>query len=180
MPGARGRFPMMEWIGSLPLLPAVAVLYGVILLRAGGTYALGRGAHRLADRGRVAELLRGPRVARAIAVVNRWGAPVVALSFLTVGFQTAANAAAGLTRMPLRRYLPALAIGGLVWAIVYATVGLAAVMLWIELFLASPWAAVLLLVLLVAAVLVLVRVRRRAPAERRSPRRSDDRGARTP
>lgn len=159
---------MMDWIQSLPLLPAVGILYCVILLRAGGTYALGRGAHRLADRGRVAEALRGPRVARAIAVVNRWGAPVVALSFLTIGFQTAANAAAGLTGMPLRRYLPALAIGGLAWAVVYATVGLAAIVLWAELFLASPWAAVALLLGVVAVVtgLALRRRDRRAVPER--------------
>ncbi|MFC7374579.1 MULTISPECIES: DedA family protein [unclassified Brachybacterium] len=147
----------MEWIGSLPLLPAIALLYLVILLRAGGTYALGRGAHRLADRGRVADLLRRPRVVRAIGIVNRRGAPVVAISFLTVGFQTAANAAAGLTGMPLRRYLPALAIGGLAWAVVYATVGLTALFLWVELFLRSPGVAAVVLLALAAGVLVLVR-----------------------
>ncbi|MFC0674213.1 DedA family protein [Brachybacterium hainanense] len=152
---------MMAWIDSLPLLPAVAFLYVVILARAGGTYALGRGAHRLADRGRMARFLREERVSRAIGVVHRWGAPVVAVSFLTVGFQTAVNAAAGLTRMPLRRYLPALAIGGLAWAVIYATVGLAAVMLWLELFLRSPWAALLLLALILLGVLLALRLRRR-------------------
>ena len=63
---------------------------------------------------------------RASRIVNKWGAPVVAFSFLTIGFQTACNAAAGLTGMPLRRYLPALAVGGFAWAIIYATVGLVA------------------------------------------------------
>src|SRR5699024_2363610 len=81
--------------------------------------------------------LESPGVTRASELINRWGAPVVALSFLTVGFQTAANAAAGLTGMPARRYLPALAIGGLAWALIYATVGLVAFMAWFELFLVS-------------------------------------------
>ena len=56
--------------------------------------------------------------------MERWGAPVVVLSFLTVGFQTLANLAAGVGKMPLRRYLPALVVGGLIWAVLYATVGL--------------------------------------------------------
>lgn len=167
---------MMEWVSSLPLLPAVGFLYLVILLRAGGTYALGRGARRAADRGRVAAVLDRPRVHRATGVVHRWGAPVVALSFLTVGFQTAVNAAAGLTGMPLRRYLPALAIGGLAWATIYATVGLVAVVGWIELFLRSPWAAVALLGLVLAVVAAIVLRRRSA---RRSRPRSDDPAVRT-
>lgn len=170
----------MDWIRDLPLLPAIAVLWGIVLLRAGATYAIGRGAHRLARRGRVAALLASAKVARAIEVVNRWGAPVVALSFLTVGFQTAANAAAGLTRMPLRRYLPALAIGGLAWATIYATVGLAAIALWWDLFLRSPWAAVAALVLVTAIVVGLILRRRRRRSADRSLPRTDDPDAHTP
>lgn len=152
---------MMEWVGDLPLLPAVAFLYVVIWCRAGATYLLGRGARKAADRGRIATFLGSPSVQRATELVNRWGAPVVALSFLTVGFQTAANAAAGLTGMPARRYLPALAIGGLAWAFIYATVGLVAFMAWFELFLLSPWAAVAALGLLVVLIWILLRHRRR-------------------
>ncbi|WP_460477789.1 DedA family protein [Brachybacterium huguangmaarense] len=172
----------MDWIRDLPLVPAVLILWVIVLCRAGGTYLLGRGAHRLAHRGRIAELLESPRVEAAIGVINRWGAPVVALSFLTVGFQTAANAAAGLTRMPAVRYVPALVIGGLAWAVIYATIGLAAVALWLELFLRSPWAAVAVLAILAAVVCVVLvtRARRQAPDRvRRSPRRSDDPAART-
>lgn len=125
-------------------------------------------------------MLSSPKVARATDVVNRWGAPVIALSFLTVGFQTAANAAAGLTRMPVRRYLPALAIGGLAWATIYATVGLAAIALWVDLFLRSPWAAVAALVLLAGIVVALIVRRRRGRSEGRSLPRTDGPDARTP
>lgn len=154
----------MEHIRELPLVPAIAILWLIILLRAGGTYALARAAHRLAHRGRVAAFLEGPRVSAAIEIINRWGAPVVAASFLTVGFQTAANAAAGLTRMPLRRYLPALVLGGLAWAAIYATIGLAALALWFELFLASLWAAVAALAVVGAVIVSIVLVRRRSAA----------------
>lgn len=152
---------MMEFVGTLPLIPAILFLYVVVLLRAGGTYALGRAARSAADRGAVGGWLASPRVAKATRVVNTWGAPVVAFSFLTVGFQTAVNAAAGLTGMPLKRYLPALAVGGLAWATIYATVGLAAIGLWFQLFLRSPWAAVAALALVVALIVVIVVTRRR-------------------
>ncbi|PWH05566.1 hypothetical protein DEO23_13485 [Brachybacterium endophyticum] len=191
---------MIDWILSLPLVPGVALLWLVVLCRAGGTYLLGRGAHRLAHRGRLARLVESPSVERAIGIVNRYGAPVVALSFLTIGFQTAANLSAGLTRMPLVRYLPALVVGGFAWALIYATVGLAVVVAWIELFLVSPWVAVLVLVIVLAVVLGLVRRRRRRRAEEgaeqevvspadppgpagmrgRSLPRSDDPASRTP
>lgn len=158
---------MLDWIGSLPLLPAVGLLWVIVLCRAGGTYLLGRGAHRLAHRGRLARMIESPSVDRAITIVNRWGAPVVALSFLTVGFQTAANLSAGLTRMPAVRYVPALLIGGLAWAVIYATIGLAVVITWIELFLLSPWVAILVLAVVVALAVVLV-LRRRRSRERRA------------
>lgn len=151
---------MMEWVQGLPLLWAIAFLYLVIWCRAGGTYLVGRAARRAADRGRVSKMLHSPGVVRATALINRWGAWVVALSFLTVGFQTAANAAAGLTGMPAKRYLPALAVGGLAWAVIYATVGLVAVVGWFELFLVSPAGAVAVLGLIVALVAVVLRHRR--------------------
>ncbi|MDO5493589.1 MAG: VTT domain-containing protein [Nesterenkonia sp.] len=150
-----------EWILAQPLAAAIGLLFVVVFLRAGATYLLGRGAHRLADRGRGAAVLRSPKVIAATGAVNRWGAPVVALSFLTVGFQTALNAAAGLTRMPVSRYLPALIVGGLAWATLYATVGLAAAALWLQLFLHSPWAAWIAVIAAVAAVTAVV-MRRRA------------------
>lgn len=169
---------MMEWVRELPLLPAVAFLYVVIWCRAGATYLLGRGARKAAHRGRIADLLESPGVTRATALIHRWGAPVVALSFLTVGFQTAANAAAGLTGMPAKRYLPALAIGGLAWAFIYATVGLVAFMAWFELFLVSPWGAVAVLALIVTLIAVLLRHRRRtggiSRGQRAQPATADD------
>src|SRR5699024_1402274 len=51
------------------------------------------------------------------------GPPAVAISFLTIGFQTAINLASGVIRMRWYRYLPALLIGGALWATIYTTVG---------------------------------------------------------
>lgn len=147
----------MELFEGWPVWAAVAVLYVIVLLRAGGTYALGRGSRAgvrrlLERRGRMA-----PRLARAERVIERYGSPVVALSFLTVGFQTAVNLAAGVLRMPLVKYLPALAIGGLMWAFLYAVLGLATVNAILQAAERNPVAAIAS-VLAVIGVLVLVEV----------------------
>ncbi|MGW0791685.1 DedA family protein [Streptomyces sp. NPDC002911] len=99
-------------------------LYVLVLLRAGGTFAVGWLAGAGARRGRFAGRTSSAKFRRAERAIQRWGAPVVAFSFLTVGFQTAANFLAGSMRMPLPRYLPALLLGGAAWALIYATAGL--------------------------------------------------------
>ncbi|MFJ6940658.1 DedA family protein [Streptomyces sp. NPDC101132] len=99
-------------------------LYVIVLLRAGGTFALGWLAGAGARRSRFAERISSAKFQRAERAIQRWGAPVVAVSFFTVGFQTAANFLAGSMRMPLSRYLPALFLGGAAWALIYATAGL--------------------------------------------------------
>lgn len=99
-------------------------LYVIVLLRAGGTFAVGWLAGAGARRSRYAERISAAKFQRVERAIQRWGAPVVAVSFLTVGFQTAANFLAGSMRMPLTRYLPALFVGGAAWALVYATAGI--------------------------------------------------------
>lgn len=133
----------MEFFRGLPFPLAVGALFVIVLLRAGGTYALGRAARSGASKTRVQHLISSPRFVRAQQLIERWGAPIVVLSFLTVGFQTVANLAAGVGRMPLRRYLPALAIGGLIWAVLYATVGLITLTALAHLYEISPIGVVL-------------------------------------
>ncbi|MFJ3202793.1 DedA family protein [Streptomyces sp. NPDC086989] len=99
-------------------------LYVIVLLRAGGTFAVGWLANAGARRSRFAGRLSSAKFRRGERAIRRWGAPVVAVSFLTVGFQTAANFLAGSMRMPLPRYLPALFLGAAAWALIYATAGL--------------------------------------------------------
>ncbi|MFI8823884.1 DedA family protein [Streptomyces sp. NPDC053431] len=99
-------------------------LYVIVLVRAAGTFAVGWLAGAGARRSRFAGRISSAKFERAERAIQRWGAPVVAVSFLTVGFQTAANFLAGSMRMPLPRYLPALLVGGAAWALIYATAGL--------------------------------------------------------
>lgn len=153
-----------DFLAGWPYPVAVATLFVIVLLRAGGTYALGRGAYAGAGRTRLARLTRTPAFARGQRLVERWGAPVVTLSFLTVGVQTVVNLAAGLGRMPLRRYLPALVVGGLLWAFLYATVWSVGLAGWRLVYERSPLAAVVVAVSLLLALVVYVgwQLRRRA------------------
>lgn len=154
----------LDFLAGWPYPLALATLFVVVLLRAGATYALGRGAHAGADRTRLARLVRRPGFRRAERLVARWGAPVVTASFLTIGVQTLVNLAAGLARMPLRRYLPALVVGGAIWAFIYATVWSAGLAAWRLLWELSPVGAIVVgtTALLALAGYVTWQVRRRA------------------
>jgi membrane protein DedA with SNARE-associated domain len=114
-----------------PFLVVYAFFFVVAMARSNATYWAGRGLRAGGEHTRLASYLDRPAVARAERVVRRFGAPAVTLSFLTVGVQTAINAAAGALRMPLSRYLPATVLGALIWAAVYTTIGLAFVEAWL-------------------------------------------------
>lgn len=129
-------------IEGLPFPWAVAVLFAIVMVRANATYWLGRGAQSGARRTRLSGMLASPKFRRAQDVVSRWGAPIVTLSFLTVGIQTLINLAAGVAQMPLRRYLPAVTLGSLLWALLYATVGFVTIAGWLKLYELSPVGAV--------------------------------------
>ena len=118
-------------------------------------------------------MMARPGFARVQDLVSRWGAPVVTVSFLTVGVQTLVNLVAGMTRMPLRRYLPALAAGSVLWGLLYATAGFAGVTAWWQLYQRSAPAAIALAVLVVGGVAayVLVQVRRHRTADAEVPGR---------
>lgn len=114
----------MERINQLPLAAAFATLFVIAMIRANATYWIGRGVRAGATRSGNPRLrLDGQIMARAEGMVSRWGAGAVALSFATVGLQTAINAAAGAMRMPLRRYVPGVIVGCLIWATIYSALG---------------------------------------------------------
>lgn len=142
-------------------LPTFGALFVIVMLRANATYWLGRGAAAGGRRWRKSEGEGSPAWQRARALVNRWGPIAVVLCFFTVGIQTAVNATAGVTRMSLRRYLPAVTLGSIAWATIYATVGLAAARAWLAAAARSPLAATVLAVVVVVGVTALLWSRRR-------------------
>ena len=115
------NFNPLTW--DAPYLVVVAGLFVIVFLRANGTYWLGRALAAGARRSRWEKVLESRHYATGARWLNRWGAPAVSLSFLTIGIQTMVNLAAGVARMPLRRYLPAVIVGCVMWAFLYGTVG---------------------------------------------------------
>lgn len=137
---------MLDW----PVWQTICTLWVIVNLRSNATYWLGRGITFGASRTRLVKVVDGPVMARAEVFMKRWGIFAVPVSFLTIGIQTAVHLTAGVTRMPVLRYVLSVMVGGVPWAILYGTIGLAA--FWAALLAAGRvgWP------LVAAAVLVLV------------------------
>lgn len=153
---------------DLPFPALVAALFVIVMLRANGTYWLGRLGSAGARRTRLATVMGSPGYLRATQRIDRYGAPVVALSFLTIGVQTVVNLAAGASGMKLRHYLPAVVVGSIAWALLYATLGTVGVDLVGDLYALSPALAVGAVAIVVAAILAYVAAQVRRPNRARS------------
>jgi membrane protein DedA with SNARE-associated domain len=156
-----------DLVAGWPFWVVLAVFWCGAFARGTATYWVGRGLRAGGARTRWSRHLDRPVVARAERWVRRIGPPAVTLGFLTVGVQTAINASAGVLRMPLRRFLPAVALGALLWAVLYTTVGLAVVDAWLGNI--SWWWAVAGVALVVAVVLVSRWLERPVPAPSDDP-----------
>lgn len=152
---------MPSFLEGLPFWWLVLALFVVVLCRAQATYWLARLAVTGAARSRWGRWLDSAAVRRGSALLDRWGLPVVTVSFLTVGLQTIMNAAAGVARVPWWRYTIAMVPGCVAWAFVYATVGIALFWAVLAAFAGSPWGVVVLVVLAAAAAVAVWTVRRR-------------------
>lgn len=156
-------------LADFPFAWAVVALFGIVLLRAQGTYWVGRAVTAGATtRPSIRRVTQGPSVVRAIALIHRWGGIAVTLCFFTVGLQTVINAAAGLVRMPWLRYTLFMIPGCVAWAFIYATVGLAAFLAIGAAAAGTPW-GIAAVVVLIGGVVGLIWWRRRrrdvAPAD---------------
>jgi membrane protein DedA with SNARE-associated domain len=154
-----------KWDVPFPLM--VAALFVIVMCRANATYWLGRLSVAGLRHTKLTKLVNSPGYLRATERIDRYGAPVITLSFFTVGFQTLANLSAGATEMKLRHYLPAVSLGSAIWAVMYATIGTAVFEILSIIYGNSPLLAIALCVLIAASIAAYVvwQFRRRtAPA----------------
>lgn len=155
-----------QWAASGP--PFFVFLFFVVLLRAQGTYWIGRATARGALRARehegflgaIARWFDGPAPRRGAALLERWGVLIIPLCFLTVGVQTAVNAGAGIVGMKWRTYTLAMLPGCVAWAVLYG-LGMLAIWMAVIAAIAGSTAGRLAIGLLVLVALVLVVRRRR-------------------
>ncbi len=149
---------VIEAMRSWPWVWAWCGFFLVAFLRAGATYLIGRGVTAGVIRWRAPN----PRTRAAMERVGTWGAPVVALSFLTVGFQTIVNLSAGLIEMRWPRYLLGLVPGAAAWATVWSTIGMAAFYALLGGLRGEPWAALAGIAVVLVAGVIYLALRRRA------------------
>lgn len=150
----------LSW-DDAPLLAVITALWFIVMFRANGTYWIGRAIANGAERSRWSGLVESRHYVRARDWLDRWGALAVTVSFLTVGIQTMVNLAAGIGRMPLRRYLPAVAVGCILWAVLYGTVGFIGFVAVVRLWNVSPLWVMLLGAMLLASLAWYIRSTRR-------------------
>ncbi len=155
---------MPSFLDDLPFWPLVATMLVIVFCRAQATYWLARLAVTGASRSQWGRWLDSAAVRRGSALLDRWGLPVVTISFLTVGLQTMVNAAAGLVRIPWWRYTVAMLVGCVAWAFVYASVGLALFWALLAAFAGSPWGVAAIVAVLAAGAAGWVVLRRRRGA----------------
>ena len=149
---------MKEWFDALPIEVALAFMWVVGIVRTSIVYALGalaaEGGARL---DRIRKAMDSPLYRKARRLINRWGVVAVPLCFLTVGLQTAVIITTGFTKMPLRRWVPAMLVGTLMWACIYTTIGFAILAaLGLE-----PWMFPLALAIIITVLVIVSQLRER-------------------
>lgn len=149
---------MKDWFDALPIEVALAFMWVVGIVRTSIVYALGalaaEGGARL---DRIRKAMDSPLYRKARRLINRWGVIAVPLCFLTVGLQTAVIITTGFTKMPLRRWVPAMLVGTFMWACIYTTIGFAILAaLGLE-----PWMFPLALAIVITVLVVVTQLRER-------------------
>lgn len=149
---------MKDWFDTLPIEVALAFMWGVGIVRTSIVYGLGvltaEGGARF---DRIRKAMDSPLYRKARAFINRWGVIAVPLCFLTVGLQTAVIITTGFTKMPLRRWVPAMLVGTFMWACVYTTIGFAILAaLGLE-----PWMFPLALAIVITVLVIVSQLRDR-------------------
>ena len=149
---------MKEWFDTLPIEVALAFMWVVGIVRTSIVYALGvlaaEGGARL---DRIRKAMDSPLDRKARCLINRWGVIAVPLCYLTVGLQTAVIITTGFTKMPLRRWVPAMLVGTFMWACIYTTIGFAILAaLGLE-----PWMFPLALAIVITVLVIVTQLRER-------------------
>ena len=168
---------MLERIHSLPYPWVFLFFWCLAMMRSHTMYWIGRGITAGTARSRWVSLLESPVYARAQAWSARWGVLAVPVSFLTVGIQSVIQLSAGVARMPLRRYLPAVIVGCVIWAFIWGTGGVISLVIISQAWEHSPVLTVTGLVVVAVAVTgfnLLGRHRGDQPSKRRDAPLSAD------
>ncbi|PRA00486.1 hypothetical protein CQ017_05555 [Arthrobacter sp. MYb224] len=161
----------IDWlVNEAPFMVTFTFFFFGAMLRGNATYWVGRAVARGVENTRYQRIMHGIVYRRAQRFIARWGMLAVPLCFLTVGIQSAVNASAGASRMPLRRYLPAVTVGALAWALIYTTIGMAVFYAWLSL----DWPYIVAALLAIAVIVYFFLRYRKRNSERISGAASEE------
>ncbi|AZN28965.1 hypothetical protein EJO69_00600 [Flaviflexus salsibiostraticola] len=160
---------MSEFFSTGPFLLVYLALLVIVFCRAQATYWIGyyvttrltKNVPETGWRRRFYTWSEQDSVKAGIDTIHRRGWIIIPLSFLTIGFQSIIQFAAGLIRFSPPRYTAAMLPGCMAWALIYSTIGFSVWGALIAAFAGSPYGIALLLLLVLIIVLGL-RWRRRA------------------
>lgn len=160
---------MTDFFDTGPFVLVYLSLLGIVFCRAQATYWLGwyvtaRLTKNVPDAGwrrRFYDWSEQDSVKNGIDTIHRRGWIIIPLSFLTVGFQSIIQFAAGLIRLAPAKYTAAMFPGCMAWALIYSTIGFSVWGALVAAFAGSPL-GIALLIALAILVILLVRWRRRA------------------
>ena len=117
---------MLDWVASLPLWQATIFLFVVVFFRAQLTFWLGKFMRKGLIKSKFGKSGQNAEEKRAgIAALEKYGWPIIPLSFLTVGFQSVVQLGAGFLDWNWLKYTLAALPGYLAWGFIYAFGGLA-------------------------------------------------------
>ncbi|WP_159620650.1 DedA family protein [Ruania rhizosphaerae] len=161
---------MPEFLTGIPFAVVLASLSAGAWLRGQLLYWIGRiptdQALRRTHPGhgwrkRVHDWLAGGGADAGIVAIRRWGLVAVPLCYVTVGFQSMVQAAAGVLRITWWKYALAQIPGALAWGTIYSTIGFAVWEAALAAAAGSPVGIGVIVVLVAAGVTAIVLVRRR-------------------
>ncbi|UFU01728.1 VTT domain-containing protein [Ruania suaedae] len=168
---------MPEFLTGLPFVLVLATLSAGAWLRGQLLYWIGRVPTDQAlrrtrpDQGwrrRAHDWLAGGGADAGIVAIRRWGLVAVPLCYVTVGFQSMVQAAAGILRITWWKYALAQIPGALAWGTIYSTIGFAVWEAALAAAAGSPVGIAVIAVLVVLAAVGVVVLRRRARGVRTS------------
>lgn len=114
----------LNWIANLPLWQATLFLAVCSFFREQMMYWIGKLSHKGLLKTKWGKREDAGNQA-GIQALEKYGWPIIPLSFLTIGFQSVVQFGAGLMNMSWQKYTLAAIPGYLIWGFIYASGGLA-------------------------------------------------------
>ena len=157
---------MFDPVLGQPYLIMGAIMTAIAAIGSQGHYWLGRAVRAGRVQASWAQKHAADKQRLAGERLELWGWPLIPISYLMIGMQTAVQMTAGLTGWRWGRYTLASVIGWVVWGAIYGMGGMVVLTGVVILAIHAWWMAAVFVFAITTAVVLIVRLRRAAVAVR--------------